>query len=448
MAKKKKIVKFDLLNPNAAGIDVGSKSNWVCIASKPETPREFGVFTEDHHELANWLEECGVRTVAMESTGIYWKALHVILESYGFEVLVANAADVKNVRGKKNDAHDSQWICQLHSAGLLKGSYQPDSFTSKLRIYTRHRKSLVQDASRYISRMQKEMIQMNIQLSVVLTDITGKSGRAIIQAILNGERNGKELAKLADGRVKATKEEISKALTGEWSEDHLFALGQCWHMYEYYQAQIAECDKKITTLLEAHLEQTGQNDLVYSPSKKKLPSKNSPKVDLPKYAFQLSDGIDLTEVNGIGHDMLITIIAEVGFDLAKKFPSSKHFTSWMSICPNKKITGGKVLSSRTKKNKNRLAQAFKLAANAVGRQRDNPLSDFFARIAYRKGRKAAITATARKLAVIVYNMLTRGEAYNPLIMEDYRNQQRNRKIKKMQREIKKLGLSKADLLLS
>jgi len=448
MRKKKKTVKFDLLNPNAAGIDVGSKNNWACIASDIESPREFGVFTEDHHKLASWLQENGVETVAMESTGIYWKALHVILESYGLEVLVANAADVKNIRGKKNDAHDSQWICQLHSAGLLKGSFQPDSFTSKLRVYTRHRKSLILDASRFIARMQKEMIQMNIQLSVVLTDITGKSGRAIIEAIISGERDGKELAKLADGRVKASKEQISKALTGEWSEDHLFALDQCWRMYESYQAQIAECDKKINALLEKRLEETGQNDLAYTPTKKKLPSKNSPKVDLPKYAFQLSDGIDLTEVNGIGHDTLVTLMAEVGFDLAKKFPSSKHFTSWMSLSPNKKITGGKVLSSRTKKNKNRLAQAFKHAANAVGRQRDNPLSDFFARLAYRKGRKAAITATARKLAVIVYNMLTRGEAFNPLIVEEYREHQRKRLIKRMQRNISKFGVDKADLQFS
>jgi len=448
MRKKKKTVKFDLLNPKAAGIDVGSKNNWACVASDIESAREFGVFTEDHHELASWLQESGVTTVAMESTGIYWKALHVILESYGLEVLVANAADVKNIRGKKNDAHDSQWICQLHSAGLLKGSFQPDSFTSKLRVYTRHRKSLVFDSSRFISRMQKEMVQMNIQLSVVLTDITGKSGRRIIEAILSGEREGKELAKLADGRVKASKEQISKALTGEWSDDHLFALRQCWQMYESYQAQIGECDKMINKLLEERLEETGQNDLAYTPVKKKRSSKNSLKIDVPQYAFQLSDGIDLTEVNGIGHDTLITLMAEVGLDLAQKFPSSKHFTSWMSLCPNKRITGGKVLSSRTKNNKNRLAQAFRHAANAVGRQRDTPLSDFFARLAYRKGRKIAITATARKLAVIVYNMLTKGEAFSPLKMEEYKEQQHKRMIRRMQRNINKFGLTQADLEFS
>lgn len=248
MAKQK--VHFPLIHPHAAGIDIGSKSHFVCVGKEIEDVQEFSVFTEDLHQMAKWLKENNVTTIAMESTGFYWKSLFLLLQDHGFEVILVNAAHTKNVRGKKSDVTDCQWIYQLHSAGLLPASYQPDSFTEELRTYCRHRKSLIEGASRYISKMQKALVVMNIHLPVVLTDITGKSGTSIIQAILNGERDSKKLAALADRRVKATKEQIAMALDGHWQESHLFELQECFNIYQYYHKRISACDKEIDAVLK------------------------------------------------------------------------------------------------------------------------------------------------------------------------------------------------------
>ncbi len=263
---KRKSVKFSLVNSAAAGIDIGSRTHWVCAGE--EQIREYKVFTEDLHEMAKWLKSLGIQTVAMESTGFYWKSLFLLLQDYGFEVILVHAAHVKNVRGKKSDMLDCHWIWQLHSAGLLSASFQPDNFTESLRAYTRHRKSLIDGAARYISKMQKAMIIQNIQLSVVLSDITGKSGKAIITAILNGERDGNKLAALAHSRVKASKEDIAKALTGHWKKQHLFELRQSWEMYNFYHTQIEECDKQIEQLLQEEAEKQHVQDLAYEPKKK------------------------------------------------------------------------------------------------------------------------------------------------------------------------------------
>lgn len=263
---KRKSVKFSLVNPHAAGIDVGSRSHWVCAGEGQI--KEYKVFTEDIHEMAKWLKSLGIQTIAMESTGFYWKSLFLLLQDYGFEVILVHAAHVKNVRGKKSDMLDCHWIWQLHSAGLLSASFQPDNFTESLRAYTRHRKSLIDGAARYISKMQKAMVIQNIHLSVVLSDITGKSGKAIITAILNGERDGNKLAALADRRVKASKEDIAKALTGHWKKQHLFELQQSWEMYNFYHTQIKECDKRIEQLLQEEAEKQHVQDLAYEPKKK------------------------------------------------------------------------------------------------------------------------------------------------------------------------------------
>ena len=269
-------VKFSMVNPQAAGIDVGSRSHWVCAGSGKEQTKEYEVFTEDLHEMAKWLKSLGIQTIAMESTGFYWKSLFLLLQDYGFEVILVHAAHVKNVRGKKSDMLDCQWIWQLHSAGLLSASFQPDHFTETLRAYTRHRKSLIDGAARYISKMQKAMVVQNIHLSVVLTDITGKSGRSIISAILKGERDGHKLAALADRRVKASKATIAKALTGNWKEQHLFELRQSWDMYQFYHSQIRDCDSRIEQLLEQETANQHVNDLAYEPKKKRNPQKMTP----------------------------------------------------------------------------------------------------------------------------------------------------------------------------
>lgn len=275
----KRTVKFSMVNPHAAGIDVGSKSHWVCAGANEEQTREFSVFTESLHEMANWLKSQGIETIAMESTGFYWKSLFLLLQDYGFEVILVHAAHIKNVRGKKTDVQDCHWIWQLHSAGLLSASFQPDSFTDTIRTYTRHRRSLIEGAARYVSKMQKAMVRQNIHLSVVLTNIMGKSGKAIIAKILDGERDGTKLAALAHSRVKADKATIAKALTGHWKAEHLYELRQAWKMYHFHQDQIMDCDQQIEELLQKEIQRKGQNDLLYD-GKKKSPRETNPLLTL------------------------------------------------------------------------------------------------------------------------------------------------------------------------
>lgn len=281
MKKQKPSISFPLTHPHACGIDVGSRSHWACIGEGEGQVREFKAFTEDLHELCKWLLSKGVQTVAMESTGFYWKQLFLMLQSYGLEAILVNAAQAKHAGGKKSDVLDCQWLWRLHSAGLLTGSYQPDSFTEQLRTYNRHRKSLIEDASRYISKMQKALVMMNIQLPLVLSDITGKSGQLIIRAILNGERDGRKLASYADPRVKADKRTIAKALTGFWQPQHLFELRQCWQAYQFLQEHIAECDQQIEALLQQKVEVTGQAELVYEGSSKKKLRRTAPRSTQP-----------------------------------------------------------------------------------------------------------------------------------------------------------------------
>ena len=264
----KEDISFKVVHTHAAGIDIGSRSNWACIGPEKEHIQQFGVFTEDHHRMAKWFIANEIKSVAMESTGIYWKSLFLILQAYELDVILVNAGHVKNVQGKKTDMKDCHWIWQLHSVGLLHASFQPDEFTEELRTYNRHRRTLIQGSSRYVSRMQKSLILMNIQLPTVLSDITGKSGQAIIQSILKGERAAKTLASLADYRVKADKQPIEKALTGFWHEQHLFTLQQNWDMYQFHQEQIANCDAKVEALLAQKVTQTNQRELVYEPKKK------------------------------------------------------------------------------------------------------------------------------------------------------------------------------------
>ena len=442
----KENISFKVVHSHAAGIDIGSRSNWACIGPEKEHIQEFGVFTEDHHRMAKWFITNDIKTVAMESTGVYWKSLFLILQAHDLQVILVNAGHVKNVHGKKTDMKDCRWIWQLHSVGLLHASFQPDAFTEELRTYNRHRRTLIQGSSQYVSRMQKSLILMNIQLSVVLSDITGKSGKAIIQSILKGERDAKTLANLADYRVKATKATIEKALTGYWHSQHLFTLQQNWEMYQFHQNQIANCDAKVEALLAQKVIQTNQRELDYKPQKKKRRPTTAPKVKIDTYAYQLSDGVDLMAIDGFSLHTLFSLVSETGLDLQAKFPSAKHFTSWLGLSPNKKITGGKTLSSKTNSNKNPLAHAFRKAANVVGNMKDTPLAHFFRRIAFRKGRKGAITATARKLAVIVYNMLTYGQQYQPLGLEEYHKQVRTQKVKLIQRTIQRLEILENELV--
>jgi len=431
MAKSKKALQFHIKNQHAAGIDVGSKFHAVSAGIQKEQSKTFGVFTSDLHELCQWLIKQGVKSVALESTGIYWCQLFAMIQSYGMEAVLVNASFTKNIQGRKpSDLADSQWIWKMHSVGLLPNSYQPDVFTENLRTYVRHRRRLIQGASQCINRMQKSLISMNLHLPIVLSDISGKSGKAIIQAILAGERDGHKLAELADGRVKASKETIAQALTGFWREPHLFTLQQHWDSYQHLQKQIAVCDEQIDSALYIRITEMGNDDLAYQPVKKK---------------FQLTGGVDLMSVDGINLGLILTLVGEVGVDLSK-FPTHKHFVSWLSLCPNKKVSGGKTLSSRSKKNKNRLSKAFKQAAVSFSRKKNSSLASFYRRIAAKKGKQCAIMATARKLAIIVYHMLNRKEAFNPMDIDRYQQQFRAQRIKGINKLIKQLAINQDELI--
>lgn len=438
------MVSMPLVNPHAAGIDIGSKSHFVSVAQ--DNVSEFGVCTDDLHQLAHHLQAHGVKTVALESTGFYWKPLFILLQDYGFEVILVNARHIKNVKGHKTDVVDCKWLQLLHSIGLLSNSFQPDLFTGKLRAYTRHRKYLIESASRYIAKMNKVLVLMNIQLSVVLRDITGLSGRRVIEAILTGERDAKTLAGLVSTRVKSSRQAIEKALVGDWREEYVFELQQSYELYELYWEKIRQTDVEIEKLLIQKPAAPSVDWEKYQPISRKGYQKNDPKIDLGRHAYEMSGGVDLLHIDGVGYGTLLTLMSETGFDLSM-FPSDKHFASWLGFAPNRKITGGKVLSSRTRNKTNPLAKAIRDAANAAGNSHSR-LGDFFRRIAYRKGRPVAITATARKIAVILYQMLTKKEAFNYAFSQQEQSKQRNRQLKNIIKKIKNTGITLGELELA
>jgi len=432
----KKTVSIEVVNPQAAGIDIGSRSHYVSIGQTKEDVREFGVYTKDHNEMIGWLKEANITTIAMESTGSYWQTLFSALQLAGFEVILVNGRDVKNVKGKKTDMLDCTWIQKLHSLGLLRGSYLPDEHTRELQTYCLYRQKLIEQSSKYINRIQKNLRLMNVRLDVAINDITGKTGSAILDSILSGERDPKKLSQLTDVRVKKSKEEIAKSLEGEWKEDLLYVIKDCWQTYQYYQERIRELDRNIEGTLKKGLA------VVESI---KLPSvgirqlkKNDPRFDLRSLAYQIL-GVDLYQIGGVRHGTVLTVLGTLGNGI-HKFPTSKHFVSWLRLAPNNKISGGKILSSRTQKGKNQLSIALRRAANAIGNTKVHPLKKFFSRVAYKKGRGAAITATARKLAVIIYRMLFYKEEFNPGLHQN-EERERLRKIMAIRKKLASLKLS-------
>lgn len=429
---------FPVLQPDAAGIDISSKEHFVAVnPERDEHPiRCFGSFTDDLLAIAEWLKKCNVNTIAMEATGIYWLSLFQVLEEAGFEVLLVNARHVKNVRGKKSDVSDAEWIRQLHSCGLLSASFQPDQFTRTLRTYMRHRKNLLQMAATHILMMQKAMEQMNIKLQYVIADITGKSGMAIIQAMLKGERNPDNLVLLLDGRVKASKEIVKRSLQAVWKEENIFELEQSFEMYHLYRLKIMDCDKKIENIL---LQKSGQEQ-VGSESKKQpaKSNKNNLHFDATEILQQIT-GTDVTEIFGINDSNAIEILSETGFNM-DKWPTEKHFTAWLNLAPNNKISGGKILSSKIPKKKNRAGQIFRLAAYAVQRSK-NWLAFFYHRIKAKAGVRKAITATARKIAVIFYKMVKDRIMFNPLSIDVYAESFKQRQLKKLEKQAKSLGFA-------
>ncbi len=416
------------LNACAAGIDVGSRSHFVAVpeGADPQPVREFSTFTDDLEGMADWLISCGVTTVAMESTGIYWIPVFEILESRGIEVKLVNARHAKNVPGRKSDVLDCQWLQQLHTYGLLRGAFRPADQVCALRAYVRQRATLVRVSGSHIQHMQKAMAQMNLQLHNVVSDITGVTGMRIIKAILAGERDPNKLADFRDKRCKNDAKTIARSLQGNFRPEHLFSLQQAVELYEFYLAKIAECDRQILAQLSAFDAKDTEGGA----------GGGKPPATVEEALMRMS-GVDLTEINGIDTASAVKIISEIGVDMSR-WRTDKHFTAWMSLSPGTKITGGKVLSSATKKNANRAAQAFRIAAFSLARSKSY-LGGYFRRMKARLGAPKAITATARKLATIVYAMLKNGTSYTDLGQDYYEERYQSRLLQNLKRKAKHLG---------
>jgi len=429
---------FSMINKDAAGIDIGSGEHWVAVPEdRDEEPvRCFGCFTADLHAMARWLKECGVTTVAMESTGVYWIPCYQILEEHGFEVKLVNARHVKNVPGRKSDVSDCQWLQRLHTYGLLSGSFRPDDQICVLRSYWRHRANLVRYASDHIQHMQKALTQMNLHLHKVLSNVTGVTGMNIIRAIISGERNPEKLALMRERGVKNTPEAIAKALEGDYRQEHLFALKQAVELYDFYHRQIEACDREIERYLhtfEAKVDPV-QNPLPKQKRKKEMRYQSF--VDLRTELYRVS-GIDFTQIPGLDVVTVQTILSEIGLDPGK-FPTEKRFASWLGLCPNNRITGGQVKSTKTRKTANRAANAFRMSAQSLANS-NTGLGGFYRRIRARLGAPKAITATAHKLARIFYRMWTTGHSYTDLGSDYYENRYKERVLRNITRRARELG---------
>jgi transposase len=452
MKKEKKEASMPIINAYAAGIDVGSRSHFVCVGQGTDDVREFGVYSENLHALCQWLVAEQITSVALESTGTYWQNLFVMLQDYKLNPILVSGKFTKNVQGKKTDVLDCQWIQRLHTMGLLPNSFQPDLFTEVLRQYTRHRQSLIENCADYIKKMQKSLRLMNIRLDVAISDVTGESGTAIIKAIIDGKTDPQYLASLANYRIRKPKEELEKALTGQWKAEYVFELKHCLELYEFFKAKISECDKAISDLLEKQIEDNEKIDGEIRPdfnqTGRKKKNKNAPDMDTEKLAFQLLGGIDLAKIDGVSGQTILTIISEIGVNV-DAFASAKHFASWLHLSPNNKKTGGKVKSSHTPKKKNKLSLALQRAANVIGHNlKEGALHQFFVRIKAKKGYMEAVVATARKLAVIIWNMLHKKEQYQPTQNDAYLEKVRIQSIKNIQRKLKKLNIKPEELIFN
>jgi transposase len=425
------------LNLNAAGIDIGSERHMVAVPEGRDkvSVREFGTFTTDLEALATWLKRCGVTTVAMESTGVYWIPLFELLERRGFEVKLVDARHVKNVSGRKSDVLDCQWIQQLHTYGLLAGAFRPPDEVCVLRSYLRQREMLTQSSSRHIQHMQKALQQMNLLLHNVVSDITGVTGMRIIKAILAGERDPRVLADNRDKRCHHSTATIAKSLAGNYREEHLFALRQAVDLYEMYQAKIADCNQAIIKQVEK------QPDI--SDDEPPNPDKQVPVRDRIREGVDVRDllfkktGVDLFAIPGLAADTLLILASEVGFDMTP-WKTEKHFASWLGVCPGTKKSGGKVLHNKTKRNPNRATQAFRMAAASLSRSQ-TALGAFHRRIKSRSGGQQAVTATAHKLARIYYAMLSQGTSYVELGQKAYEQRFKERRIDHLKVQAKSLG---------
>jgi transposase len=404
--------------------------------------RSFRTFTVELHRLADWLTACGVTTVAMESTGVYWIPLYEILEAQGLEVVLVNARHVKNVPGRKTDVVDCQWLQELHSVGLLRGSFRPTAAIAALRTYLRHRETLVQSAATHVQRMQKALVQMNLQLSVVISDLTGVTGLRILRDILAGRTDPHDLAQHRDHRCRASETEIMAALTGHYCPEHVFVLQQNLELFDAYQRQVAACDAAIEAQVHTLVAQApAPAGPLPAPRTRKKPRDNEPRFDIRTPLHQLT-GVDLTQLDAIGPYSALRLLAEIGTDMSR-WPTEKHFTSWLTLAPHNKVSGGRLLSSKTQPSANRAAGILRMAAMSLGRT-ETALGAFYRRLAYRVGKAKAITATARKLAILVYRTLKDGLLYQDPGAAAYDAHHRTRVIRRLRQRAANLGFSLVD----
>ena len=426
---------WSLTHPNAAGIDIGSAVHFVAVPpDRDEEPvREFPSFTADLEHLADWLEACGVDTVAMESTGVYWIPLYELLDARGFTVLLVNARHVKNVSGRKSDVLDCQWLQQLMTYGLLSGAFRPADRVCALRSLSRQREMLLKSQGRHVQHMQKALTQMNIQLANVISDVAGETGQKILRAVVAGERNGHALAAMKNARIRASVDEIAKSLQGNWRAEHLFALKQALALFDFYGTQLAECDREI----EQQLQSLQVHDGEPAKGKQRGRARNAPKFNLRTQLFKMC-GVDLTRIDGIDVTTALAVLSEVGADMSR-FTTVKHFTSWLGLCPGTRITGGKVMSGKTKRCANRAAQALRLAAAAL-RSSQSALGAYFRRMCSRMDKAKAVTAAAHKLARLIYTMLTKGEQYTDQGQDYYEERYRQRVVWHLSKRAEKLGM--------
>jgi transposase len=431
---------WEPVNAHAAGVDIGSREHWACVPESAAARNvcQFGTFTADLEAMAQWFKDCGVTTVAMEATGVYWIPLFQMLERHGFKVILANARQTKNVAGRKSDVQDCQWIQRLHTYGLLQGSFRPEDPYCVVRTYLRYRDELVAARSTQCQHMQKALQQMNVQLSQVLSDVSGVSGLAIITAILEGERDGAKLARLVDRRVRATPAAIEKALAGDYRDEHLFVLRQAYELYQTYEQKITACDEQIvleTAKLPTKVELADQPLPARKPGRKPYLDKMAGQ-DMREALYQ-KFGVDLTAIEGIGVLTGLVLLTEVGPNVSR-FRTEKHFCSWLGLCPDNRISGGRVLSSRSRRVVNRASDALRMAACTLERSQ-SALGGFYRRMKAKLGAAEAVTATAHKLARLIYRLIKHGEAYVSQGLALYEEKFKERKLRALHKMAKSMG---------
>ena len=436
--KKRFSKSLPVRNFKASGIDIGDTFHEVAINDEYGgfEVREFESFTEDLEKLVQWLKDEGITTVAMESTGIYWLNLYLLLEESGIEPYLVNAKHVKNVTGRKKDDTDAIWLQKLHSCGLLQKCFQPDEEIRRLRTFMRHRRKLILRGSDCVRQMQKAMELMNIKLHTVISDILGKTGLLIVNAILDGVRNPDELVKLKDGRIKASDEVIKKSLAGIWNEEYLFLLEQAYEGYQFYQTQLHACEGKIQAQLMSQTAKVLEGDV----SEIKLEFKKKPQKN--QFSFYARDmlkvivGVDICEVEGMNEVNSVELISEIGTDM-NKWPDSKHIVAWLNLSPNTKITGGRIISSKMEKKKNHAGQTLRMAASTLTTGK-TPMSDYARKMRARLGKKGGVVATAHKLARIIYTMIKQQQEYNSTTILDTQEKWRHLRVKYLEKQLASL----------